>query len=81
MERGDQQVTRPADAAETPNPVDEAAWWTGGAGNSTTDPGTWTGADCIAVAGPAASVTGSNKGAFTGGSAWMNGLWVNWAEN
>jgi hypothetical protein len=72
-----------ANAAETDNDsgYDDVAWFTSGpnTGNGTASPG-FTVDDCQNDAGPTAAVTGSGKGAFTGGN-WLTGMWLDWADD
>jgi hypothetical protein len=68
-------------AAETDNDMgfDENAWFSGGTGNNSNDPG-FALTDCQASP-PAANVASSAKGAFAADQAWMSGLWLDWATN
>ena len=36
--------------------------------------------DCVAIDGPTPDILESNLGAFKGGADWMEGAWINWAE-
>ena len=69
-------------AGETDNDLgfDENLWFPGAESlnNSTASPG-FLAADCLAEAGPAASVMSSGKGAFAADQTWMSGLWIDWA--
>jgi hypothetical protein len=72
-----------ANAAETDNDMgfDESAWFTGGTGNTNPSEAPFTLEDCLAEGGPAASVTGSELGAFAESADWAMGAWVDWSEN
>jgi hypothetical protein len=71
-----------ADAAETDEDMgfDDGTIFTGEATNEELEPGPFTAAECIADGGPEAAVLDSDIGAFTGGAAWLDGAWVDWAE-
>jgi hypothetical protein len=44
------------------------------------DPKPYWAEDCVAVEGPTPDILESNLGAFEGGADWMEGAWINWAE-
>ncbi|HMJ11029.1 MAG TPA: hypothetical protein VK524_06455, partial [Polyangiaceae bacterium] len=66
----------------TTSDADETAWFNGGSGNVTTDPG-FSADDCFAAPGSTEfnRVVNSNKGAFTGNATWLQGAWLDWSEN
>ena len=44
------------------------------------DPKPYWAEDCVAIEGPTADILESKLGAFKDGADWMDGAWIDWAE-
>jgi hypothetical protein len=75
-------AANPADDDAKDAAFDESAWFaTTGWNNVAAATGSLTLEDCNAADGPAAAVTGSQKGAFTESATWASGAWIDWSAN
>jgi hypothetical protein len=71
-----------ADATDEDVGFDDGSIFTGESTNTVDpDPEPYANADCIAIEGPAASVLDSETGAFADRAEWLDGQWVDWAED
>lgn len=62
-------------------PLDPVEWFEfEGRNNEVPDPAPFELSDCLADDGPNEAVTGSGVGAFKDEADWMEGLWIDWAE-